>query len=156
MSAGGGSLGVGGTGYTYRVAYQAPNGRAGEGGEAANIGLAIQSAGGGGGRFGGGAVYTSSCCGGGGGGSSLITNLINPRGENPPAPGVAGGVTSPFWTQWIDSSLRTPGNRDSDGLVVISAPAPKDAAGARYVGFAAPLSTWDQVRRVEVTVCATH
>lgn len=146
MSGGGGSLTVGGSGYTHGTSYVAPSGRAGEGGEAANIGVAVFSAGGGGGKYGGGAVYTTSCCGGGGGGTSLISNLVDARGETSSVPGVAGGVTSPFWTQWIDSTLRTPGNRDSDGLVTISAPAPVDAAGARYVGLASPLSTWDQVR----------
>jgi hypothetical protein len=75
----------------------------------------------------------------------LISNLVDARGETSQAPGVAGGVTSPYWTRWIDSSLRTPGNRDSDGMVVVSAPPPIDASGARYAGFA-DLASWDQVR----------
>lgn len=120
------------------------------GGRAAQVGAAAGAArkggdacascagfgsGGGGGYFGGG----SGGCGGGGGGSSFISNLLPPMtgaSASPLLPHKAGGTSSKYY-----QSLLAPGDADHDGLVVIKAQPPCDAAGRCYMGLLPPSGT---------------
>lgn len=101
-------------------------------GNSSAMGLGYGS-GGGGGAFGGGSGGKL----GGGGGSSLISNLIDARGETAPAavPYVAGGRWSRLFPLTAGAA---PGSADMPGHVAIGAPSACDATGACYASVRRP------------------
>lgn len=102
-------------------------------GNASSMGLGYGS-GGGGGAFGGGSGGRL----GGGGGSSLISNLVDARGETAPAaaPYAAGGRWSRLFP--VSSTGIAPGNADMPGHVAIGAPSACDTTGACYASVRRP------------------